>query len=93
MNNLHAQLHNSDDFYRQIERSADAAESNASATAQLVEETKRANEAREQLELLKLQREARKEAEEKLARFVHEVSSTGDGVSVDDPTASKLGWY
>ncbi len=93
---LKAQLYNSDDFYRQAVRAADAAEANAQATAALAYEQKRANAIQEEQRNAQLYLEAKRQAEEQKQRQQkrdQDFSSSGDGVSTPDPTASQLGWY
>jgi hypothetical protein len=58
---LKAQLYNSDDFYRQAVRAADAAEANAQATAALAYEQKRANAIQEEQRNAQLYLEAKRQ--------------------------------
>lgn len=95
-NDLKAQYYSLDDLYRQAERAADAAEQNAAATGALLNEQKRANQEQEEQRRAQLYLEAKRQAEEQKQRQLkrdQDVSSSGDGVSAPDLTASQLGWY
>lgn len=75
---------------------ADASSANAAATQALLEEQKRANGLQEKQRQAQLILEAKKLAEEQKQRQQRsdlDASSTGDGVSLNDPTASQLAWF